>query len=85
MQNLYLDMNVLAEDAIRRHREAINPTTVRHLPYDLKSERPYRPNERLCQLIHQLGHTFVQFGQWLEQRAARLQNVYPQPRLKNVY
>ncbi|MFN2111283.1 MAG: hypothetical protein ACK2UI_16630 [Anaerolineae bacterium] len=85
MQNLYLDMNVLAEDAIHRHREAIHPTTARHLPYDLKSERPYRPNERLCRLIHGLGHAFVQFGQWLEQRAAQLQTVYSQPRFKNVY
>jgi predicted unusual protein kinase regulating ubiquinone biosynthesis (AarF/ABC1/UbiB family) len=84
MHNLYLDINVVAEDALRRHREAINPTTARHLPYDLKSERPYRSNLQLRQLIHRLGHAFVQFGQWLEQRAAQPQNVYPQPRLENT-
>ena len=84
MQNLYLDINVVAEDALRRHQEAINPTTARHLPYDLKSERPYRPNDQLCQLIHRIGHAFVQFGQWLERRATQPQNIYSQPQLKNA-
>ena len=84
MQNLFLDTKALTEDAIRRHREAINPTTARYMPYELKSERPYRPNDQLCQLICRLGHTFVRFGQWLEQRAAQPQNVYPQPQLKNA-
>ncbi len=78
MQNLCLNINVLSEDAARRHREALHPMATRRLPYDLKTDKPYRPNHQPRPLAQRLGRAFTQLSQWLKKGHAQPQPVYSQ-------
>jgi len=79
MQNLSMQINVLSEDAARRHREALHPMATRRLPYDLQTGKLYRPNHWPRPLAQRLGRAFMQLGQWLKKGDAQPQSVYAQP------
>lgn len=71
MENLGLNIPVLRATATQWHQEALQQAVTRRLLHSTQTGLPYRRYRQPRQLVHQLGHTFVRLGQWLERRAAQ--------------
>ncbi len=71
MENLGLNTYVLRETAIQWQQDALKQAATQRLLNNSSAKYLNMPNRQPHQFLHQLGCTFVQVGQWLEQRAAQ--------------
>jgi hypothetical protein len=66
-----LNTNVLQETATQWHQRALQQAAAQRLLHSAQTGQRNRLYGQPRQLVRQLGHTLIHFGQWLEQRATQ--------------